>query len=62
MTGKSNQPSATSFFQPISHDEYTNQLRDIVLIGPSSLLTLSQDKKQEKYWLRNKLKMKALQD
>lgn len=56
MAGKSNQPSATSFFQPVSHNEYTDQLRGTVPIGPSPPPALSQNEKQEKDRLRNKLK------
>lgn len=62
MTGKSNQPSATPFFQPISHDEDTNQLRGTVPIGLSPPPALLQDEKREKDRLRNKLKMKASRD
>ena len=62
MAGKFNQFWATSFFQPISYDEYIAQLRGTVSIGPSPQSTLSQDEKREKNQLRNKLKMKALRD
>lgn len=62
MAGKFNQPSATSFFQPISHDKYIDQLRGTVPIGLSPPPVPSQNKKREKDRLRNQLKMKASRD
>ena len=47
MADKSKQPSASSFFQPISQDEYKVQLRRTVPIGPSSPPPISKEEKRE---------------
>ncbi len=62
MENKPKQPLASSFFQPISRDEYTDQLRCTVPIGCAPPLAISQEEKLEKERLRNNLKMKASRD
>ncbi len=62
MENKPKQPLASSFFQPISRDEYTDQLRCTVPIGCAPPPAISQEEKLEKERLQNNLKMRALRD
>lgn len=59
MVEKSKQPLASSFFQPISHDEYEDQLHRTVPLGPSPPPALSQEEKTKNQRLHSKLKMRA---
>ncbi len=62
MENKPKQPLASSFLQPISRDEYTDQLRCAVRIGCAPPPAISQEEKLEKERLRNNLKMRASRD
>ncbi len=62
MENKPKQPLASSFLQPISRDEYINQLRFTVPICCSPPRAVSQKEKLEKERLRNNLKRKASRD
>lgn len=62
MENKPKQPPASSFFQPISRNEYADQLRCTFPIGCAPPPAISQEEKHEKERLRNNLKMKASRD
>ena len=59
MADEPKQPLASSFFRPISRDEYKVQLLCTVPIGPAPPPPMSKEEKREEERIRNNLKMRA---
>lgn len=62
MADKSKQPLASSFFQPISQDDYKVYLRHTIPIGILLLPPISKKEKCKEERIHNNPKMRASQD